>query len=165
MALLSLNDAHYDYGREKILRGVVVALQPGVKYALVGANGAGKTTLLAALAGELELPGGVRQVQGSARIELLRQESSLAGDDMERLLMPTVADLAFAREREIEAGLAQLAAQLAESDEADHDELVARQGRLQDEYERRDGYSLQARLEAALRGVVLLPETWDRPVG
>jgi len=60
MALLSLNNAHFDYGREKILRGVTFALQPGVKYALVGANGAGKTTLLAALAGELELPGGVR---------------------------------------------------------------------------------------------------------
>jgi ATP-binding cassette subfamily F protein 3 len=165
MALLSLNGAHFDYGREKILRGVVIALQPGVKYALVGANGAGKTTLLAALAGQLELPGGVRQSQGSARIELLRQESSLAGEDMERLLLPTVADLAFAREREIEAELAQVAGQLAAADEADHDDLVARQGRLQDEFERRDGYSVQSRLEAALRGVGLMPETWDRPVG
>ena len=35
MALLSLNDARFDYGREKILRGVNLALQPGVKYALV----------------------------------------------------------------------------------------------------------------------------------
>ena len=165
MALLSLNDAHFDYGREKILRGATVALQAGVKYALVGANGAGKTTLLAALAGQLELPGGVRQVRGAARIELLRQESSLAGDDMERLLLPTVAGLAFARERDIEAELARVAAELADAGPEDHDELVARQGRLQDEFERRDGYSVQARLEAALRGVGLLPETWDRPVG
>ena len=38
------------------------------------------------------------------------------------------------------------------------------QGRLQDEFERLDGYTVQARLETALRGVGLLPETWDRPV-
>jgi ATP-binding cassette subfamily F protein 3 len=166
MALLSLNDAHFDYGREKILRGATIALQPGVKYALVGANGAGKTTLLAALAGELELPGGVRQKAGSASVRLLRQETSLAADRAsERLLLPTVANLAFRRERDLEADLIRVAASIVDAGEADHDGLVAEQGRLQDEYERLDGYTVRSRLESALRGVGLLPETWDRPVG
>jgi len=99
-------------------------------------------------------------------VRLLRQETSLAADhEIERLLLPAVADLAFGRERDIEVELARVAAAIAESGEVDHDNLVAEQGRLQDEYERLDGYTVQARLEAALCGVGLMPETWDRQVG
>ncbi len=165
VALLSLSDAHFDYGREKILRGVNVALHPGIKYALVGANGAGKTTLLSALSGELDLQGGSRQIMGSVRVRLLRQDSSLEPDQNgPGPLLETVAGMAFAREREIEAELEILAHQLATAAPEQHDELVHRQGILQAEFERLDGYAVQARLEAALRGVGLLPETWDRPV-
>ena len=44
MALVTLTDLRFDYGREKILDRVSVAIQPGVKYALVGANGCVKVT-------------------------------------------------------------------------------------------------------------------------
>ena len=57
-----------------------LAVQPGIKYALVGPNGAGKTTLLSALAGELELSRRVRQATGSAPIMLLKQETILDAD-------------------------------------------------------------------------------------
>ena len=165
MALVSLNDANFDYGREKILRGASLALHPGVKYALVGANGAGKTTLLAALAGELDLPRGVRQVMGSVRIKMLRQESTLEeGNSAENLLLPTVAALAFGRERAVERELKDLAVLLAQATGADQEDLVVRQGRLQEEFERLHGYTMQARLETALAGVGLPPAAWDRPV-
>ena len=145
-ALISLSDASFDYGREKILRGVTVALHPGQKYALVGANGAGKTTLLSALAGELELPGGVRQLAGAVAIRL-----SAAGDDpgagrraARGRLQETVADAAFARERELERRLHEVAALLTrEPAAAEQARLVHEQGRLQDEFERRDGYTMQ----------------------
>ena len=39
-----------------------------------------------------------------------------------------------------------------------------RQGKLQQEFEHLDGYGMQPRLEMALMGVGLKPETWDRPV-
>ncbi len=165
MALLSLQDAYFDYGREKILRGVNVALQPGVKYALVGANGAGKTTLLAAMAGDLQLHGGTRQVMGSAMVRMLRQETTIdPGADDTGLLLDTVAGSAFTRERELESRLAALAAELPDAAPEKQNTLVEQQGKLQDEFERLDGYSMQARLETALRGVGLMPETWDRPV-
>jgi ATP-binding cassette subfamily F protein 3 len=164
LALLSLTNAHFDYGREKILRGVNLALHPGVKYALVGANGAGKTTLLSAVAGELQLHGGARQVMGSARIRLLRQETSLTVGEGGGQLLETVAESAFARERQLEADLAGVARRLEQAEASEHDALVVEQGRLQAEFERLDGYAIQSRLETALRGVGLLPETWDRPV-
>jgi ATP-binding cassette subfamily F protein 3 len=165
MALLSLQDARFDYGREKILRGVGVSLNTGVKYALVGANGAGKTTLLAAMAGDLQLQGGTRQTAGSVTIRLLRQETTIdPGANPAGLLLDTVAGAAFTRERELEGRLAWLAAELAVADSSTQEDLVQQQGKLQDEFERLDGYSMQARLETALRGVGLMPESWQRPV-
>ncbi|MFH2053472.1 MAG: ABC-F family ATP-binding cassette domain-containing protein [bacterium] len=165
MALVSLNDANFDYGREKILRGVNFALQPGVKVALVGANGAGKTTLLAAIAGELELPAGVRQTMGAVRIRMLRQDSSLETPGVPGAgLLETVATRAFARERDVEQELAAVARRLEQADASEHAELVRAQGRLQDEFERLDGYTMQSRLETALAGVGLPATFWDRPV-
>ena len=165
MALLSLTDATFDYGREKILRGVGVSLHPGDRCALVGANGAGKTTLLAALAGELSLQGGRRQAAGSLRLRFLRQETTLrvaaaAGG----LLLETVAADAFGRILEVEARLAALGREIAGAPAADQERLAREQGGLQEEFEHLDGYTMRSRLESALRGVGLLPETWERPV-
>ncbi len=165
MALVSLNDANFDYGREKILRGVNIALQPGVKVALVGANGAGKTTLLAAIAGELELPAGVRQTMGAVRIRMLRQDSSLETPGVPGAgLLESVATRAFARERDVEQELAAVARRLEQAEASEHAELVRAQGKLQDEFERLDGYTMQSRLETALAGVGLPAAFWDRPV-
>ena len=165
MALLSLQNAHFDYGREKILRGVNVAIQAGVKYALVGANGAGKTTLLAAMMGELQLEDGQRQLLGGATMRLLRQETTLEViQHSDRRLRETVANAAFAKEHELEFRLTELAAEIASAPAELHDALVAEQGRVQEEFERRDGYTMTARLETALRGVGLRSETWDTPV-
>ena len=109
MALLSIQNGYFDYGREKILRGVNLALHPGGKYALVGANGAGKTTLLAAMAGDLQLQGGTRQVMGSATVRMLRQETTIDTDAYDTgVLKDTVAGAAFTRERELERQLAEL---------------------------------------------------------
>ena len=165
MALLSIQNGYFDYGREKILRGVTVALHLGGKYALVGANGAGKTTLLAAMAGELQLQGGTRQVMGSATVRMLRQETTIDPDACDNgLLKETVAGAAFARERQLERQLAQLGVELAAAKPEDQVALVELQGRLQQEFEHLDGYGMQPRLEMALMGVGLKPETWDRPV-
>ncbi len=165
MALLSLQNAHFDYGREKILRGVNVAIQAGVKYALVGANGAGKTTLLAAMMGELQLEDGQRQLLGGATMRLLRQETTLEViQHSDGRLRETVANAAFAKEHELEFRLTELAAEIASAPAELHDALVAEQGRVQEEFERRDGYTMTPRLETALRGVGLRSETWDTPV-
>jgi len=165
MALLSLQSGYFDYGREKILRGVNIALHPGVKYALVGANGAGKTTLLAAMAGDLQLQGGTRQVMGSATVRMLRQETTIDPDVCDTgLLQETVAGAAFTRERELESSLEALAAELAVAQPTAQAALVEQQGKLQNEFEHLDGYAMQSRLEMALMGVGLKPETWDRPV-
>ncbi len=167
MSLITLNAAGFDYGREKILDGVNATIFAGVKYALIGDNGAGKTTLLAALAGELDLLAGSRQVTGGTSIRMLRQETVLEVDQgSQRSAYDSVAEAAFGRELELEAALDGVTAALAAGDVAgsERDELVERQGKLQAEFERLDGYSLRPRLETALRGVGLGPDIWSRPL-
>lgn len=165
MPLLTLQNACFDYGREKILRGVNLSLEPGVKYALVGANGAGKTTLLAAITGEVLLAAGTRQVMGQTSMRLLRQETTLeAATGTVGGLRNTVAAAAFRRERDLEHRLTELATEIAGASPDRHDALVTEQGRIQDEFERLDGYTMTTRLDTALRGVGLRPETWETPV-
>jgi len=166
MALVSLVNAHFDYGREKILRGVNVALHPGGMCALVGANGAGKTTLLSIIAGEIEMPSDVRQTMGKVRIRFLRQETTLHQVGSEaRGLLDTVAEEAFGQERALEKTLGDIAHQIAETNDAETiSRLTTEQGKLQAEFERLNGYSVQSRLESALRGVGLFPESWSRTV-
>ncbi len=160
MSLLTLNQARFDYGREVILDGVDLALHTGVRYALVGPNGAGKTTLFGVLAGDLALHGGQRQLTGGVTLRWLRQQSELGtGPQDPRTLREVVREEAFARELALQEELAGVAAALAATphDHPDHEALVARQGRLQTEFERLEGYTLDVRLDAALAGVGLPP--------
>jgi ATP-binding cassette subfamily F protein 3 len=165
MSLLTLTDARFDYGRERILDGVSVVLAAGRKYALVGSNGAGKTTLLSVLSGESTLQGGQRVATGGLRLRYLRQESTLgAAGEEERALRDVVREASFARELALHAELEEVTGLLARASAAEQPELVKRQGQLQTEFEHRDGYNIDTRIETALRGVGLAPETWTRPV-
>ncbi|MFH1842668.1 MAG: ABC-F family ATP-binding cassette domain-containing protein [bacterium] len=166
MSLISLQSASFDFGREVILRQVNLNVFAGVKYALVGANGVGKTTLLSLLAGDLPLQRGKRQVSGKLSIRRLRQETApIQQWDEERTLYDNVLLQAFAKELELEQELADLTEILGGAAEpAEQEALIERQGLLQAEFERYEGYTLRPRLETALRGVGLGPDFWQRPV-
>jgi ATP-binding cassette subfamily F protein 3 len=165
LALLTLTDAVFDYGRERILAGVNLAVHAATRYALVGPNGAGKTTLLGVLAGEITLQGGQLSLAGSTALRYLRQESVLAlSDDPTRALRAAVRDRAYARELELQAELEELGRRLAGAPAAEQAELIERQGRLQSAFEHLGGYTLEPRLEATLTGVGLPPAIWDNPL-
>ncbi|MEZ4389187.1 MAG: ABC-F family ATP-binding cassette domain-containing protein [Candidatus Krumholzibacteriia bacterium] len=155
--------ARFDYGREPILAGVDLTLQPGVRYALVGPNGAGKTTLLAVLAGEAVLQGGRRQLTGRVLLRCARRDPGAPTTSRVRCAT-WCAKVAFPYELALQAELERVADALAHGPAAEHDALVTRQGRLQAEFERLDGYTLDARLAAALAGVGLPQALWDNPV-
>ena len=112
--MLTLADAHFDFGRERILRGASFTAYAGQKCALVGPNGAGKTTLLNILAGEITLQGGSRSLIGGTQLRYLRQETTLeAPAGGAGTVLEAVADAAFARERELEREIHDVAARLA----------------------------------------------------
>jgi ATP-binding cassette, subfamily F, member 3 len=160
MSLLSAQDISFSYGREPILAGASLNLQPGGKYALVGANGTGKSTLLSILSGDLSPHEGALEKAGGVSVYFLRQETTIAaaGDEA---IYDLVAEASFARELQIEKELARVNEQLIQDPDSasGHSE---KQAALQLEFERLDGYSWRARLEAALTGLGLKPETWHR---
>ncbi len=69
MPVLVIEDLHVSVGREPILRGVNLALNPGRVHALMGPNGSGKSTLALSLAGG---PG----------YEVTRGRASLDGEEL-----------------------------------------------------------------------------------
>ncbi|WP_169569028.1 ATP-binding cassette domain-containing protein [Sneathiella limimaris] len=72
--ILALQDARITFGGGDLFNNISLAVEPGMRIALVGRNGSGKSTLLKAIAGEIELDGGDRFVQTGIRVGYLRQQ-------------------------------------------------------------------------------------------
>lgn len=137
---LTLSGVSHGYGDRLLLDDITLAITPGEHVAVVGENGAGKSTLLRLLAG-LETPDeGAAAIQG--RVGYLAQTHGLP----ETFTVGAAVDASLAALRAIEAELDRLEAGLAD---AGDDELET-YGRLQTEYQLREGYAAESRVEAAL---------------
>jgi macrolide transport system ATP-binding/permease protein len=137
---LRLSGVSHGYGDRELFAGVELAIAPGEHVAIVGENGAGKSTLLRILAG-LEAPD-----QGTAvrhgRVGYLAQTSGLPAG----LTVGHAIDEALRALRDMEAELERLEAGLAA---AEPNELEA-YGSLQTQFQLREGYAAESRVEAAL---------------
>ena len=137
---LHLSGVTHGYGDRELFNGVELVIAAGEHAAVVGENGAGKSTLLRILAG-IEAP-----VQGTARrhgrVGYLAQTSGLSA----RLTVADAIDDALRTLREMEAGLERLEAGLASAGPAE----LETYGNLQTQYQLREGYAAESRVEAAL---------------
>ena len=137
---LSLSGVSHGYGDRQLLDAVSLVITAGEHVAVVGENGAGKSTLLRIMAG-LEAPNEGTAVS-HGRVGYLAQTHGLP----ESFTVGAAIDASLASLRAIEAELDRLEAGLAD---AEADELEA-YGRLQTEYQLREGYAAESRVEAAL---------------
>ncbi|MDQ0866663.1 ABC-F family ATP-binding cassette domain-containing protein [Arthrobacter globiformis] len=137
---LHLSGVAHGYGDRELFTGVELVVAAGEHAAVVGENGAGKSTLLRILAG-IEAPAeGTAQRHG--RVGYLAQTSGLSA----RLTVADAIDDALRALREMEAGLERLEDGLPAAGPA---ELEA-YGNLQTQYQLREGYAAESRVEAAL---------------
>jgi macrolide transport system ATP-binding/permease protein len=137
---LSLSGVSHGYGDRQLLDGISLAITAGEHVAIVGENGAGKSTLLRIMAG-LEAPNEGTAVS-HGRVGYLAQAHGLP----ERFSVGAAIDASLASLRAIEAELDRMEAGLAD---AEAEELEA-YGTLQTEYQLREGYAAESRVEAAL---------------
>jgi macrolide transport system ATP-binding/permease protein len=137
---LSLCGVSHGYGDRQLLDGISLAITAGEHVAIVGENGAGKSTLLRLMAG-LEAPNEGTAVS-HGRVGYLAQAHGLP----ERFSVGAAIDASLASLRAIEAELDRMEAGLAD---AEAEELEA-YGALQTEYQLREGYAAESRVEAAL---------------
>src|SRR3954453_778007 len=134
------------YGADRqVLENISLSFFHGAKIGVLGPNGAGKSTLLRIMAGREETSSGEAQLAPGATVGLLEQEPDL---DPEKDVRGNVED--GVRElRDLLDRFEAVSAKFAEPD-ADFDVLLEEQAKVQEEVDRRDGWTLDATLDRAM---------------
>jgi ATPase subunit of ABC transporter with duplicated ATPase domains len=160
--MISFTRVSKQYGRQVLFVEASFQLNPGEKVGLVGPNGAGKTTLFRMIVGEEAPDEGEVSVPKKLTIGYFRQ-------DVEEMKGRSVLDEAIAGSgrlgdlhHELEA-LQQAMTDPARQDEMD--EILARFGEVQEEYDHKGGYALEAQAREVLHGLGFDDERIDSDVG
>jgi ATP-binding cassette subfamily F protein 3 len=155
MSLITANSLSKSFGAEDLFHEVSFSIARGARFALVGPNGIGKTTLLRIVMG-LEEPSSGRVTRArNARIGYLPQEADfqLEGTVWDAC-MSVFADLIRQQEE-----LTRLEAEMSDPARGGH--ALERYGPLQEDFERRGGYTFHTRIKQVLTGLGFSPEDFD----
>jgi ATPase subunit of ABC transporter with duplicated ATPase domains len=149
-------------GRQIVFIEASAAIQRGEKVGLVGPNGAGKTTLFRMINGEEQPDEGQVSVDRGVRIGYFSQDvGDMAGRSAVAEVMDGVGPVSA-----LAAEMAELEAAMADPDRADEmDEIIARYGEVQGQFDELDGYALDGRAREVMAGLGFSPEMMDGDVG
>ncbi len=158
--MLRIEHLRKDYGGQRVLEDATLALKPGERAALVAPNGAGKSTLLKIVAGLDEADAGrVTLPSTTSVVGYLAQDAGvLPGRTLHDEVLSAVSDLLSIEER-LRAIEHQISA--AETD-TDLESLVHEHATLQEEFERRGGYAIEAEVGRVLSGLGFVDEDRNR---
>lgn len=149
MSILTAAKVGKSFGADDVFEGISVDIPHGARIALVGPNGAGKTTLLNLLIRHDEPTSGVVNHAKGLTIGFLPQRPELRG---ERTIWDEMLS-AFESLRARESELSDLAVQMSDPTLPDHDQIVARYGKLQEQFEALGGYAYETRIRQVLTGL------------
>jgi ATP-binding cassette, subfamily F, member 3 len=161
MSILTASRVGRSFGADDIFQDISIEIPHGARVALVGPNGAGKTTLLNILIGRDEPSTGVVSRAKGLQIGFLPQRPELHG---ERTIWDEMLT-AFDDLRRREHDLSELAAQMGETDRADHDQIVERYGKLQEQFEAAGGYAYETKIKQVLTGLGFSADEYNRQIG
>jgi len=145
-------------GRE-VIKDLTLAFLPGAKIGILGANGAGKSTLLEIMAGVDKEYTGEAQAGKGVRVGYLPQEPEL---DPDKTVRENVED-GVAPVRDLLREFEEVSARFAEPmDDEEMNELLEKQGKLQDQIDAVGGWELENLLDRAMDALRCPPP--DAPV-
>src|SRR4051794_24273726 len=128
------------YGPDRqVLANISLSFLPGAKIGVLGPNGAGKSTLLRIMALREEPSSGIAELAPGATVGLLEQEPEL---DESKDVRGNVED-GVREMRDLLDRFNSISAKFAEPN-ADFDALLAEQAKVQDQIDRREGWTLDA---------------------
>jgi ATP-binding cassette subfamily F protein 3 len=157
MTLLHAEHISKAFAGIPVLQDVSLQLEVHHKVGLIGANGSGKSTLLQILSGDLPPDSGTVERARHLAIGYLTQEMVLEG---ERALYEEVRE-AFRPLLDMQAEMAALEARLGQPENSGTD--LQRYGALLETFQAREGYAIQARVEATLFGLGFGAEDLQKP--
>lgn len=159
--VIQVSSLHKTFADRVLFDRVTWQVQPGQRIGLCGPNGSGKTTLLRMLAGEVEPDAGQIVCPSGLTVGYLPQDGlTHAGRTLR-----DEATLAFAPLLALQDEMQRLEGQLADpaiTGDA-HDELLHRYAEAQEAFTHGDGYGIEAKVDAVLRGLGFAPGDFDRP--
>jgi len=160
--MIALSRISKQYGRQVLFVDATFQLNPGEKVGLVGPNGAGKTTLFRMIVGEEQPDDGDVSIPKKLTIGYFRQ-------DVGEMSGRSVLDEAIAgsgRAGDLHHELESLQHAMADSNRAEElDEILARFGEVQEEYDHLGGYALESQAREVLHGLGFDDERIDRDAG
>ena len=156
--MLSISNLNFYFGSRALYEGANLHIKPKAKIGLIGANGTGKSTLLRLISGEYTPDGGNISKSGECTIGFLNQDLlSYQTDDS----ILEVAMQAFERQLELQKDIDKVLHKM-ETNYEDKDVDVL--SRLQEEFERLDGYTIQSKTEEILEGLGFTTADLSRPL-
>ena len=156
--MISITNLSYYLGSRALYDNASLHIKPGQKIGLIGLNGTGKSTLLRIINGEYQADGGTISKAGDVTLGFLNQDLlSYQTDDS----ILSVAMQAFARQNELQVQIDEL---LHEMETNYRDELVDQLGKVQEEFDALDGYTIQARAEEILEGLGFSTDDLQKPL-
>jgi ATP-binding cassette subfamily F protein 3 len=144
MSLITVSSLSKSFGAFDLFTNLTFSIPRGARMALVGPNGVGKTTLLRILVGEDEASSGTVARARAVRIGYLSQEADFK---MEGTLWDACQSV-FAELIQKQDELHRL-----ESLMATQPDVLERYGKLQEDFERRGGYTYVTRIKQVLTGL------------
>ncbi len=159
--MLHISNLHKAFGDRVLFDKVSWQLQPGMRVGLCGPNGAGKTTLLKMLSGEVEADAGEIARPNDLTVGYLPQDGlTHAGrtlyDETSRAFEPLLA---------LQAELGELETKLGDTSlsQSQHDAALDRYSEVQTAFQDRDGYGIEAKVDAVLRGLSFEAADFGKP--
>ncbi|HSC26107.1 MAG TPA: ABC-F family ATP-binding cassette domain-containing protein [Vicinamibacterales bacterium] len=159
--MIQLSSLSKSFGDRVLLDQVSWTIDDGERVGLSGPNGAGKTTLLRMLAG-LEEPDSGNIIRPSGlTIGYLPQD----GLHHSGRTLVDEAGLAFEPLLDMRAEIADLEEKLVDDsvEESGHAAMLTRYSELQEEFRRREGYSIDLKITTVLRGLGFSRDDQSKP--
>ncbi len=130
---------------KQVIRDISLGFYYGAKIGVLGLNGSGKSTLLRIIAGKDDGYTGEVVFSPGYSVGLLEQEPQLDNEKTVRQVVEEAVQPIVDMLKEYD----EINNRFADP-EADFDELIAKQGRLQEELDKHDAWTLDNRLELAM---------------
>lgn len=139
---IALSDINKFYGSNHVIKGITFEVNSGEKVGLLGKNGSGKTTLFRIMTGEEYYESGNISKAASKKIEMLAQIPMFGESDTSEDILRS----SFTEINEVFNAMKKIEGDATPA-------VLARYGRLMDEYERLGGYETEVKLDKICNGM------------